>query len=334
MTPFDDFRALLALLPEASETSIDAVRARDARLTKPAGSLGRLEEIVEWLAAWQAKAPPVVVRPTIAVFAGNHGVVTQGVSAFPSVVTRQMVENFGKGGGAINQICATYGAGLKVFELALEIPVKDITQEPAMSERECAATLAFGMEAITGADLLGLGEMGVGNTTAAAAIYCALYGGAPEDWVGRGAGVDDAGLVRKIAAVAQAVALHGHTRNDPLELLRRLGGREIAALCGAIIAARMERVPVLLDGYVVGAAAAIVHALQPDALDHCMAAHVSRDGAHAEALRRFGKRPLLDLDMRLGEGTGAALAIGLVQAALACHRDMATFESAGVSDKA
>ena len=261
--PFDDFRALLPLLPEASEVSVAAVRARDARLTKPAGSLGRLEEIVEFLAAWQAKAQPTVERPTVAVFAANHGVAAQGVSAWPSSVTRQMVTNFGAGGAAINQICGAYGAGLKVFELALDIPTRDITQEPAMTEAECAATIAFGMEAISGADLLGLGEMGVANTTSAAALYCALYGGRAQDWVGRGAGVDDAGLARKIAAVERAVALHGAHRDDPLELLRRLGGREIAALAGAILAARMERVPVLLDGYVVCAAAAVLQALDP-----------------------------------------------------------------------
>mgnify|MGYP001765187970 FL=1 len=329
--PFDDFRALLPLLPEASEVSVAAVRARDARLTKPAGSLGRLEEIVEFLAAWQAKAQPTVERPTVAVFAANHGVAAQGVSAWPSSVTRQMVTNFGAGGAAINQICGAYGAGLKVFELALDIPTRDITQEPAMTEAECAATIAFGMEAISGADLLGLGEMGVANTTSAAALYCALYGGRAQDWVGRGAGVDDAGLARKIAAVERAVALHGAHRDDPLELLRRLGGREIAALAGAILAARMERVPVLLDGYVVCAAAAVLQALDPATLDHCMAAHLSAEGAHGDVLRRLGKKPLLDLGMRLGEGSGAGLAIGVAQAALACWRDMATFESAGVS---
>ncbi len=331
--PFDDFRALLPLLPEVSETAVAAVRARDARLTKPAGALGRLEEIVEFLAAWQAKAEPTIDRPTVAVFAANHGVAAQGVSAYPSSVTRQMVTNFGAGGAAINQICATYGAGLKVFELALEIPTRDITLEPAMTEAECAATIAFGMEAISGADVLGLGEMGIANTTSAAAIYCALYGGAAADWVGRGAGVDDAGLARKIAAVERAVALHGEYRDDPLELLRRLGGREIAALAGAILAARMERVPVLIDGYVVTAAAAILHALDPVTIDHCMAAHLSAEGAHAEALRRLDKKPLLDLGMRLGEGSGAGLAMGVAQAALNCWRDMATFDSAGVSER-
>ncbi|HMN73732.1 MAG TPA: nicotinate-nucleotide--dimethylbenzimidazole phosphoribosyltransferase, partial [Rhodoblastus sp.] len=233
-----------------------------------------------------------------------------------------------------NQICATFGAGLKVFEMALEIPTKDITQDAAMTEAECAATMAFGMEAISGADLIAPGEMGIGNTTPAAAVYYALYGGKASDWVGRGTGVDDEGLKRKIDAVERAVDLHRNHLADPLEVLRRLGGREMAAIAGAILAARIERVPVVLDGYVVCAAAAVLHALDRGALDHCIAGHLSAEGAHAEVLRRLGKKPLLDLGMRLGEGSGAALSIGIIQAALACWSGMATFDSAGVSDKA
>ena len=201
-------------------------------------------------------------------------------------------------------------------------------------KKGCAATMAFGMEALaSGADLLCLGEMGIGNTTVAAAIYHALYGGRPEDWVGRGTGVDDKGLQRKARAVADAVALHREHLGDPLEVLRRLGGREIAAIAGAILAARIQRVPVLLDGFVVCAGAAILQALDPSALDHCMAAHVSAESAHARVLERLGKKPILDLGMRLGEGSGAAMAAGIVRAALACHLGMATFAEAGVADK-
>ena len=310
------------------------MRARDAQLTKPPGSLGELEHIVAWLAAWQGKARPSVDRPLVAVLAANHGVVAQGVSPYPPSVTRAMMENFAAGGAAINQICATFDLGLKVFELALDIPTSDITQGAAMDEKSAAATFAFGMEAIAGgADLLALGEMGIGNTTIAAAIYLALYGGKAKDWVGRGTGVDDAGLARKIAAVETAVALHKPHLGDPLEVLRRLGGREIAAIAGAIMAARMERVPVVLDGYVVCAAAAILHALDPHALDHCIAGHLSAEGAHADVLARLGKKPLLALGMRLGEGSGAALAIGVIKAALACHTGMATFAQAGVANK-
>ena len=333
--PFNDIRLLLAQLPPASAKAVAAVRARDAQLTKPVGSLGRLEEIVEFLAAWQDKEEPTLDRPTVAVFAANHGVVAQGISPYPASVTAQMLANFSAGGAAVNQICGAHGAGLKVFELALNMPTRDITEASAMEPRECAATIAFGMEALAGgADLLGLGEMGIGNTTIAAAIYYALYGGEAADWVGRGTGLDDEGLRRKIDAVERAVALHKEHLTDPLEVLQRLGGREIAAMAGAILAARMEHVPVLLDGYVVCAAAAVLHALDPASIDHCMAAHLSPEGGHAKVLEKLGKKPLLDLGMRLGEGSGAALAIGIVKAALACHKDMATFSSAGVDNKA
>ena len=243
-----------------------------------------------------------------------------------------MLENFAAGGAAVNQICATYGIGLKVFELALDLPTADITLAPAMDEAACAGTIAFGMEAVAGeVDVLALGEMGIGNTTVASAIYAALYGGSGADWVGRGTGVDDPGLARKAAAVDAALATHAGHLKDPLEVLRRLGGREVAALCGAILAARMQRVPVVLDGFVVTAAAAVLHALDPATIEHCLAGHVSAEQAHRRALERIGKVPILDLGMRLGEGSGAALALGLIKAAVATTRDMATFEQAGVA---
>ena len=332
--PFDDIRQLIAGMPGPDMAAADSVRARDKDLTKPIGSLGRLEEIAEWLAAWQGKAPPRVDRPLVCVFAGNHGVVAQGVSAYPQSVTRQMLENFAAGGAAINQICAAYDLGFKVFDLALDLPTGDFTQEDALDERACVATMAFGMEALAGGtDLLALGEMGIGNTTSAAAIFAALYGGNAAEWCGRGTGVDDDGLQRKVAAVEAGLELHAAHLGDPLEVLRRLGGREIAAICGAILAARLQRIPVILDGYVVTAAAAILHALDSSALDHCLAGHLSAEGAHAQALVRIGKQPLLALDMRLGEGTGAALAAGLVKAAAGVHSGMATFTQAQVSQK-
>jgi nicotinate-nucleotide--dimethylbenzimidazole phosphoribosyltransferase len=331
--PFDDIRALLKAMPGPDEKAGAAARARDAELTKPAGSLGGLEGIAEFLASWQGGRPHVDA-PLVAVFAGNHGVVAQGVSPFPPSVTEAMVANFRSGGAAINQICKTFDISLKVYELALEQPTGDITKEAALDERAAAATIAFGMEALASKpDLLCLGEMGIGNTTAAAAIYHALYGGKAEDWVGRGTGVDDAGLKRKADAVRAAVALHRDHLGDPLEVLRRLGGREIAAIAGAILAARIQRTPVLLDGFVVSSAAAVLHALDGAALDHCLAGHVSAEQAHAEALRRLHKTPLLSLGMRLGEGTGAALAVGIVKAAVACHNGMATFAEAGVAGK-
>jgi nicotinate-nucleotide--dimethylbenzimidazole phosphoribosyltransferase len=333
--PFDDVRALVAKFPAANTDAVAQAHARDLQLTKPPGSLGRLEEIAAWLAGWQGVASPQILRPQICVFAGNHGVVAQGVSPYPQSVTQQMLENFAAGGAAINQICATFDIGFKVFDLALDMPTNDITVEAAMDEKTTVATMAFGMEALAGeTDLLGLGEMGIGNTTIAAAIYAALYGGDVARFVGRGTGVDDAGLKRKIAAVEKALATHAGHLDDPLDVLSRLGGRELAAMAGAILAARLQKVPVVLDGYVVTAAAAILHAMRPDALDHCIAGHVSAEGAHREVLERLGKRPLLDLGMRLGEGSGAALAIGVIKAAAACHAGMATFSQAGVSDKA
>lgn len=329
--PFEDIRLLFEMMPEADAEAVRLVRERDARLVKPPGSLGRLEEIVEWLAAWQATSKPAVRRPTVCVFAANHGVAGRGVSAYPPSVTRMMLETFAAGGGTINQLCAAFDFGFKVFDLALDLPTGDITVEPALDERSCVATMAFGMEAVAGGtDLLGLGEMGIGNTTSAAAIYAALYGGDPDRFVGRGAGADEAQLARKREAVRAALALHAAHLSDPFEVLRRLGGREIAAIAGAIVAARSQRVPVVLDGYVVTAAAAVLHAVSPSSIDHCMAGHLSAEGAHAEVLERLGKKPILDLGMRLGEGSGAALAMSVVKAAAACHAGTVTFEEAGI----
>ena len=331
--PFDDFRNLIANLPGPDSRALVDARERDAQLTKPPGALGRLEEIAFWLAAWTGRKP-AVTRPLVAIFAGNHGVTRQRITPFPSDVTKQMVANFSNGGAAINQICATYDLGLKVFDLALDYPTGDITEEAALSERDCAATMAFGMESIAGGtDLLCIGEMGIGNTTIAAAINLALYGGTAEDWVGPGTGSEGELLARKVAAVKKAVALHKEHLGDPLEILRRLGGREIAAMAGAILAARMEKIPVILDGYVATCAGAILRAANPSALDHCLIGHVSAEPGHMRAIDKLGKTPLLALGMRLGEGTGAALAAGIVKAAAACHSGMATFASAGVSNK-
>lgn len=331
--PFDDFRELIRNLPGPDSAALAAARERDGELTKPAGSLGRLEEIAFWLAAWTGR-PPAVNRPLVAVFAGNHGVTAQGVTPFPASVTKQMVENFAAGGAAINQICIAHDLGLKIFDLALDIPTGDITVEPALDERACAATMAFGMEAIAGGtDLLCIGEMGIGNTTIAAAMFYALYGGEAEDWVGPGTGAEGEVLARKVAAVKKAVALHKPHLKDPLEVLRRLGGREVAAMAGAILAARMERIPVLIDGYVATAAAAVLHAANERALDHCLIAHVSAEPGHIRAIERLGKTPILALGMKLGEGTGAALAAGIVKAAAQCHSGMATFAQAGVSGR-
>lgn len=332
--PFDDFRNLVAAMPDADAGAVAAVRARNAELTKPPGSLGRLEEIAEWLAAWQRSPKPAVLKPMVCVFAGSHGVAARGVSAFPAEVNGQMVANFSAGGAAINQLCRSFNFGLKIFELALEVPTPDITQADAFDEAGCAATMAFGMEAVSaGMDLLMLGEMGIANTTVAAAIYHALYGGAAADWIGRGTGVDDAGLARKRAAVAAAVDRLGQGPRDGFQVLRRIGGREIAAMAGAIIAARHQGIPVIADGYVVTAAVALLHAVDPRAVDHVLIAHNSAEGAHRDVIARLGKKAVVDLDLRLGEGTGAAVAGAIVRAAADIHGGMATFAEAGVSGR-
>jgi len=332
--PFDDIRALLAQMPGPDIRARHDARHRQEELTKPSGSLGRLEDIAEWMAAWQGRAPSVN-RPTVAIFAGNHGVAARGVSAYPTSVTQAMVENFAAGGAAINQICATFDLGLKVFDLALDYPTADISKEPALSEKDCAATMAFGMECLAGEpDLLCIGEMGIGNTAVAAAMFAALFGGEAADWVGPGTGHDAAGMARKRAIVQEAIDLHRPHFGNPLEILRRLGGRELAAMSGAILAARLQRVPVIVDGYVATASAAVLQALDPTAIDHCLFGHVSAEPGHQAALARMGKVPLLALGMRLGEGTGAALSAAMVKAAVACHNGMATFAQAGVPDRA
>ena len=331
---YADVLELLTIVPDGDEAAVAAVRERDAQLTKPAGSLGALEGMVEFLARWQHRARPRLDNPMVTIFAGNHGVTDQGVSAFPREVTAQMVANFTNGGAAISQICALHEINLRVFELALELPTGDITREAALDDKMCAATIAYGMEAIAGKpDLICLGEMGIGNTTVAAAIYAALYGGSGADWVGRGTGVDDAGLSRKADAVDRALSFHAGTLDHPLAILARVGGREIAAMLGALLAARHQKVPVIIDGFVATAAAAIAHAINPEAVDHCLFAHVSAESAHKRVLDAMGQHALLDLGLRLGEGSGAALAAVLAKTALHLHTNMATFASAAVSGK-
>lgn len=331
---FDSLRKHLQALPGPNQAARAAAKARDAELTKPTGALGRLEEIAAWLAGWQGVPAPAVMAPAIAVFAGNHGVAVRGVSPYPSAVTSQMVANFTTGGAAINQICRVNAVALTVHPVELDNPTADFSLGAAMGVDECTRHISAGMAAVPPVtDLFGVGEMGIGNTTSSAAIYAALYGGDASRFVGRGTGVDDAGLQRKLAIVETALKQHAGRLSDPLEILRRLGGREIAAAFGAILAARQRRVAVVLDGYVVTAAAALLHRANPAALDHCIAGHCSAEGAHVEVLERIGLKPVLSLDMRLGEGTGAAVAMGIVRVACACHAGMATFASAGVSNR-
>ncbi|HYM02406.1 MAG TPA: nicotinate-nucleotide--dimethylbenzimidazole phosphoribosyltransferase [Stellaceae bacterium] len=330
----DEMRMLLQTLPGPDLEAGTAAAAREAQLTKPAGALGRLEEITQWMATWQSKHPPTADHPRTAVFAGNHGVAQRGVSAYPAAVTAQMVQNFLSGGAAVNQLCQAIDGDLRVYEMALDEPTADFTEAPAMSDEDCALAMAYGMMAVEpGIDILALGEMGIGNTAAAAALCAALFGGAAAEWAGPGTGVAGAALENKIRIIDAGLALHRPQTSDPLDTLRRYGGRELAAITGAIIAARRARVPVVLDGYACTAAAAVLFAADPRALDHCIVAHRSAEPGHIKLLERIGKKPLLDLGMRLGEASGATLAIAIIKAALACHTGMATFAEAGVSGK-
>lgn len=329
---FADVRDLLSQLPRIDSAAVAAARARERQLLKPEGSLGRLEAIAAWLAGWQGRHPAAIERAGIFVFAGNHGVTRQGISAYPAEVTAQMVASFEAGGAAINQLARIAGAELHVVPLRLDRPTADFTHKPAMREAECVEAFNHGLTAPDDAlDIIVVGEMGIGNTTTAAALSAALLGGDPADWAGPGTGLDDAGLARKTLAIEKALKTHAGRLDDPLEILRHLGGFEIAAMAGAILAGRLRRTPVLLDGYVATAAAAILHQAHPGALDHCLAGHVSAEPGHRRLLERLGLEPLLDLGMRLGEASGAALALAIVRAAAACHAGMATFADAGVS---
>jgi nicotinate-nucleotide--dimethylbenzimidazole phosphoribosyltransferase len=329
-----DLQELLTDLPGPDTKARATATARQARLTKPAGSLGRLEEMAIWLAAWQGRHSPTLDSAQVLVFAGNHGVVEHGVSAYPPKVTAQMVANFRSGGAAINQLAAAAGAVLSVIDIELDRPTADFTAAAAMTPRELSEALDIGIAAVPGAaDILLLGEMGIGNTTAAAALAQALFGGTADDWVGAGTGVDRDGIRRKAQVVRRAVEYHGAALADPMEALRRLGGRELAAIAGAVAAARRRRIPVVLDGYVATVAAAVLARIDGAALDHCQIAHISTEAGHRRLLDHLGKRPLLDLDMRLGEASGAAVALAVLRGAVAAHNGMATFEEAGVAKK-
>lgn len=338
MTQFADRGALETALAELSgpdPAARAAAEARQAILTKPAGSLGRLEEIAIHFAGWQGRERPRITRGRAAIFAGNHGIAVHGVSAFPADVTTQMVANFQAGGAAINALTGAANLELVVVALELNRPTADFTQAPAMSEIDCLAAMSAGAKVVeAGLDLLVVGEMGIANSTAAAALCARSMGGTAADWVGPGTGLDAAGIKRKIEVVDRALALHGDAPTTPLETLRRVGGREIAAIAGAVIAARLQRLPVVLDGFISCAALAPFAAEVPGIADHCLAGHRSAEPGHRRLLDRLGLDPLLDLGMRLGEGSGAAVAVTVIRAALAAHDQMATFAEAAVEGAA
>ena len=334
-TSFSALRTACLDLPGGHPAASAAVAQRESSLTKPPKSLGRLEDLVAWLAYWQGHVPPRLERVDILVFAGSHGVTRRGVSAYPAEVTAQMVANFASGGAAINQLARTAGAQLRVIPLELDRPTADFTERPALGEsgipRRCDGRIRSGIA--SQCDLVCLGEMGIGNTTAAAAIAAALFGGGGARWAGRGTGVDEVGLARKRAVIDRALERHVALLDDPLAIAAALGGRELAAILGATLAARRQRIPALLDGFVCTAAVAPLAKLRSDTLAHAQAGHVSAEAGHRMLLEELSLVPLVNLDMRLGEASGAAVALLLLRAALACHTGMATFAEAGVSDK-
>lgn len=310
------------------EAAAQAARDRQNSLTKPPGSLGRLEELAVFMAGWQGGAPRLD-RAQALVFAGNHGVVAQGVNPFPAEVTALMVENFRAGGAAINQLCRVAGADLSVVPLDLDRPTGDFTQGAAMSPGEVEAAMAAGAAAVDPqADVLILGEMGIGNSTVAAVLAAASFGGRAEDWVGPGTGAEGDILANKLRAVAEGLARHAPATT--IETLAAFGGREQAAICGAIGRTRELRLPVILDGFICTAAAAVLTRDDPDALAHCLIGHESAEPGHRRLIAALAMQPVLSLDMRLGEGSGAAVALMVLRGALACHNGMATFAEAGI----
>ena len=329
-----EFKELLKNQPNSNLDIEKQASERNNQLTKPSGSLGRLEELAIWYSSWRGELAPKLRSPQVVVFAGNHGVTAQGISAFPSEVTQQMVINFQHGGAAINQLCKAFGAKLDVIALDLDKPTADFTTGPAMSEAECVKALTIGWNAVDkSTDLFVAGEMGIGNTTSAAAISHALYGGSASDWVGRGTGIDDIGLEKKAQVVATSLISNPTSTKNGIEALRCLGGRELAAMAGSIASARAKSIPVILDGFICSAAAACLENTIPGSLDHCTAGHESNENAHRALLGHLQKEPILTLGMRLGEASGGALAIAVLQGALACHAGMATFSEAGVSEE-
>lgn len=330
----DELRSACFDLPTGDDAAAEAVAARQNTLTKPQGSLGRLETLVAWLARWQGRATPRLDKVKVIVFAGSHGVTAQGVSAFPSEVTVQMVANFAAGGAAINQLARTAGAELTIIPLDIGHPTGDFTRGSAMDDADFLAAVLTGYRAVTkDLDLLCLGEMGIGNTTTAAAIATALFGGGADSWVGRGTGIDDAGLQRKAKVIDAAMTLHRDRLSDPLAVAAAVGGRELAAMLGAALAARKLGVPLMLDGFVTTSAVAPLYKLNPQGLAHAVAGHVSAEAGHRGLLAALGLDPMLNLGMRLGEGSGGCLAVNILRGALACHTGMASFAEAGVSDK-
>lgn len=315
--PFDDVRALIQR--PASPDKTMGQKVEDALLGMGRkGDFGELGESAVWLAEWQRRYPPRLEKPTLAMFAGSHGLLSEGVSLSKDSDTRRQVEALTKGTAPLSAICSLAETNVRVFELALEKPTGNIALEPALSEKECVATIAYGFEALEGEpDLLALGVIGAGIGTAAAAVACALYGGSPDYWVRPGPGTPSSMTRKRAELVSEALSLNRGHIEDPLEALARLGGREIAACVGAIIAARLMGVPVVIDGFATTIAAGIVHAIDHDAISHVRAAHATGRPAHQAALERLDLRPMVEFRFQTGGGLGASTSIGILRTACA-----------------
>jgi nicotinate-nucleotide--dimethylbenzimidazole phosphoribosyltransferase len=317
---------------------IDKAALRQLELTKPPGSLGRLEEIANRCVAIRESFELTAQKPRIVLFAANHGVCAEGVSAYPQAVTAQMVANFHNGGAAINTIARAGRIELKVIDVGVDPGTRNFCEGPAMTEPEMNAAMDIGIAmaneaADDGCDLLGFGEMGIGNTTSASAITAALTGERVQSVIGCGAGADDERMARKRSAIERALLLHSWHLESPFGILQCVGGFEIAAMCGFVLGAASRRIPVVTDGFIATSAAALALRICPASSGYLFASHKSTEPGHAHLLKLIGHEPLLDLGMRLGEGTGAALAMEIMKAAIATFSEMATFTSAGVSNK-
>jgi len=330
---FNELVEFISQMPSIDAEAISLVKQRNERLLKPTGSLGIVEDIVEWVAGWQGSYPPKVNNITLSIFVSNHGTAdTHKISPYPTSVTEALVKSFRSDHAVINQICKTHNVGLQVFDLALEMPTKNITENSAMTETDCITTILYGREALaTSPDIICLGEAGIGNTTIASSICAALYGGNTSDWVGIGTGADKEMIKTKIEVIEKSLKLH--KSREPMKILQCFGGREFAAIFGAILAARFERIPVILDGFPVCTAAAILHAISSDALDHCYVSHLSSEPGHERLLERINKKPLVDFKMRLGEGSGAAMVAPIFQSSVNIHNNTSTFEESSVPNK-
>ncbi len=310
----------------------ESARALQNQLTKPIGSLGKLEDLAIWMAGWQKKIRPTIQNPYCLIFAGNHGIAIKGVSAYPPEVTVQMVENFRRGGAAINQLCKLADIKLSVIPIDLDKPTRDFSEEKAMNENEVISAMQLGFDSVPQrCDLLVLGEMGISNTSSATAISCALFDESVTAMTGSGTGLTEEQVSNKINIINIALKLHGKKFTDTVDLLSCYGGRELSAIAGAIIAARDKSIPVLLDGFTCTVAASTLLLIDKRFLDHCLISHLSTEPGHAKILDILQKEPILDLKLRLGEASGAATAALILKAAVATHNGMATFADAKVS---